>query len=199
MHVSAWYSPRNLLVPLVGGIALTVTPFELWVIGGPLMLAWIVHSAIHNHSAATAQLTVVAIILVVAYFAPVKQTDYVGVRRTRLPKTSLTLGELEQITGRQSGPRNIPVLILWRMKGELRSTTVEFPREELLVRDLIAGIEAQSPLRHRFAPGCLSGATLLFGAMPWSLSFRDPHFPYCTDEDEAAEESAPLSPSGSAR
>jgi hypothetical protein len=79
-----------------------------------------------------------------------------------LPKREMTLAELSEPEAyglppsRQDYQMTPPEGLADRM--------VRFPSTDLSVGEIIAAIECQSPLRHRFRPGCGNSATILWGS-----------------------------------
>jgi hypothetical protein len=198
MNRVAWRSPRNLLVPLIGAAVVAVTPLELLIFTLPLLVGWLIWTAVQSPTAGLLQLAIVSIVLLLGAFAPVKFQDRVLDRQLALPASEMTISELNQATSWGANHERVPVHISWRARQDLWSTKVQLPTERLTLRDFIAAVETQTPLRHRFVH-CGNGATILFGYGPsGELYFRDPQQPFMT-EDQAADPSPPLSPRDSAR
>ncbi|KAJ3052784.1 hypothetical protein HK102_011830 [Quaeritorhiza haematococci] len=107
-------------------------------------------------------LAVAPAIVLAAYLAPVKEFDRLPERRLTLPKLEMTLAELSEPEAhglppsRQDYQMTIP-------EG-LADRVIRFPSTELSVGEFVAAVEGQTPLRHRFRPGCGNTATILGGS-----------------------------------
>jgi hypothetical protein len=88
----------------------------------------------------------VAIVLVAAY-APIKVVDQQMSRSITLPKQVMTVAELADPV--EHGWNRFYYCSVSVPEG-LADRAVEFPSRDLTVRQFIAAVEAQTPLRHRF-------------------------------------------------
>ena len=110
-------------------------------------------------------------VVAAAASAPVKVVDRQKSRRITLPKQVMTLAELADPIEHgwdrfYYGSVNVP--------AGLADCAVWFPSRELTVGEFIAAIEAQTPLRHRFAH-CGNGYTVLWGGdCSFGLHFHAP-------------------------
>lgn len=199
MKRNTWQVVSNVFCALFAAAVIAATPIELAIITVPLLLAWIIRTALQSPATAQFQVALVGAVIAGAYFAPLKYVNHVLGRPITLAKKTLTLAELKAQTGWAGGRRDLPTSIHWRVDKKLQSTVVTFPTEELTLREFVQTVEAQTHLRHRFAGGCANGSTILFGVPPSFLVFRDPEHPYEFSDDEDTREAAPLSQSSPAR
>ena len=105
--------------------------------------------------------TITIVVVVLAVLAPVKTTERVLDRRMILPRTAMTLEELDRDTNFVDAhwlPRSIHV----SSKPEDADQVIRFRDTDVTLREFIATIEKQSNLRHRFL-NCGNGSSILFG------------------------------------
>ncbi len=176
------FGPRSLLLQVaLGGVAaVSIPPFNfaaflLW--GAFLVLSVRKQLRRRRFALATALFTThvafFAGIVTAAYLAPGKTTDRFLDRRITLPKSSMTLAELE---GDPDGPRPF-----WRLSSvrilapdDEKTKLIAFPEATLTLRQFVRAIESQSTLRRRFHH-CGNGWTVLRGGdCSFGLSLRDP-------------------------
>jgi|SRR6185437_3044076 hypothetical protein len=107
-------------------------------------------------------IVVMGVVLLLAIQAP-KTVDRIMDRRVVLPKTKVRLGELREWT---EGPRplglHLPVGVSMVQLDTDASRVVEFPALELSLRQFVASIENQTPLRHHFR-SCGNGYSIRDG------------------------------------
>ncbi len=105
-----------------------------------------------------------------AALAPCKTVDRVLARTMRLERDSFTLGEL-----REGKPhrREGQILCWFSVPERLSGQAVRFPGRTISLRQMIAAVEEQTPLRHRFFH-CGNGLTILWGGDCSFLGFREP-------------------------
>ena len=117
------------------------------------------------------------VVITVAAFAPVKVTDRLMERPVTIPKTEMTLAELNEYC--QLHRRgNLPIHIYVEFYEADSTRTVHWSAERMTLRQFIAALESQTPLRHRFS-GCGNGWTILWGNdCSFGLSMRDPKTVY---------------------
>jgi hypothetical protein len=172
----------HVLATLGLGTALVATPipinFAALVIWAILLARWVTRRVRESGQRAGAtelviQLVTMSVLVLAAASAPVKVTDQVKAWHITLPRQSMTIGELEE--PECSGlPRMFPSLIRIGAPDILASRVVRFPSRELTVGELIATVEAQTPLRHRFGH-CGNGWTILWGGdCSFGLTFDVP-------------------------
>ena len=151
---------------------------------GGTVLGWVVASMIGVcvvgarrglDAAVVASLTQLAVVggcVALASVAPVKTVDRVLERRLVLPATSLTLGELRTYFGSPAGWKLATHVSITEEQAQLKRV-IQWPDREVSVRQFIAAIEAQTPLRHHFG-GCGNGSSILFGSnCVFGLRFSD--------------------------
>jgi hypothetical protein len=109
------------------------------------------------------QFAIMSVLVLAAYSAPVKIVDHVKARRVILPKQAMTIDEVYD-----------SLLHGISIPDDLTGQVIRFPSRDLTVKELIAAIEAQTPLRHSFRH-CGNGYTILWGGdCSFGLSFRVP-------------------------
>ena len=161
---------EHALVPLLLAVMMIIVPLPLllfvaWGLYLLISLQWTDAEHGSRRAAATLlQVGVVSAVLVTAVLAPVKTKDRILDGVVHLPRTQMTLGELQQHIDQ------LPYGERWRAFGSLeleipaseKSQTIVLPARHLPLRDFIAAVEAQSALRHRFF-SCGNGYTILYG------------------------------------
>ena len=114
-----------------------------------------------------------AVLVGAALYKPTKSTEKLLDRPTTLPKTELTLAEIDELAGwnRDDG---FPYRFSMRFAEIDQDMIVRFPARDLTLREFVAVIENQTPLRFDFAI-CGSGMSLLFGPSGiMGMNLRDP-------------------------
>ncbi len=104
---------------------------------------------------------VTAVVVIAAILAPVKTVDRVLNRSVSLPKTVLTLSEMDLNTNYESA-QWIPRYIHVEATSKNAGTAIAFRSKEITLREFIQTIEKQSALRHRFSH-CGNGSSILYG------------------------------------
>ncbi len=155
---------RNVLLASVFGIVAVALPFSfitlaIWLV----VFLWSVgkqHGA-RGGVAVVSQIAVMALIIATAVIAPVKTTERFLDRTIELPKSSMTLAEIE---GDPNGPHPdwCPFSVHLRVEPDEKTKEINFPSENLTLREFVQAIESQSTLRHRFSH-CGNGSTILWG------------------------------------
>ena len=112
------------------------------------------------------QLAIVATIIVVAGYLPIKQIDQCMNREITLPKTEMTLGELSEL--RSNG--HVHPLYL-ELEPEHEPLVVHFPRTRMRLGEVMTTIEQQAKFR-RVISSCGTGATILWGSCPMYIMMR---------------------------
>jgi hypothetical protein len=126
--------------------------------------------------AAAAVMTQVAVflgIVTAAHLAPGKTTERFLDRAITIPKTRMTLAELE---GDSDGPPPewCPSSVSISVPDDEKTKAIVFPTAELTLRQFVHAIESQSTLRHRFAH-CGNGWTIFGGGdCSFGLHLRQP-------------------------
>lgn len=100
-------------------------------------------------------------VIVAAVLAPVKTTERVLERTLVLPKTELTVAEMDREQGFES-VRWLPRYVVVATTSENAKKQIRFRATEITLREFISTIESQSELRHRFMH-CGNGSSILFG------------------------------------
>lgn len=100
-------------------------------------------------------------VVVAAVFAPLKSTERVLDRRLVLPKTVLTIAEMDHATNFEN-TRWLPRTIDVASTAENADQEIRFRATEISLREFVDTIESQSTLRHRFRH-CGNGSSILFG------------------------------------
>jgi hypothetical protein len=142
-------------------------------------LAWVLEKASrgpasqrwrHACKVLVIQGTAIAFVLGLAALAPVKTKAAILSRSVVLPKTDMTLQELQEVTN--AGQFRLPVKFSVTIRETQRQSIVSWPSKELSLDEFVAAIEKQTPLRHRF--GSCMGWTVLWGRdCVFGLSMRD--------------------------
>jgi len=173
---------RNGLLPsllgtitVVSVLPLNFAAFALWL----ALLASFVRKQLRQRrstiavTSAMMQMAVIVAIVTAAHLASGKMTDRFLDRTILLPKSRMTLGELE---GDPDGPRPEwrPFSVSISVPGEEKTKVIVFPETSLTVRQFVCAIESQSTLRHLFAH-CGNGWTILWGGdCSFGLHLRHP-------------------------
>ena len=122
---------------------------------------------------------VAAGVIAAAQAAPVKTSDRLMARPVTLAKESMTLGELDAMLAAHEARRvGFPVQVYLTVPPEEADRVVHWGRREMTLRQFVAAIEAQTPLRHQFG-SCGNGwsSILLGGNCVFGLSFSAPSEP----------------------
>ena len=165
----------------LGGLAVAfVIPFNL-----VALVFWVVvlYHIVRDHLRAErgqdallavgTQVATMVLVITVAAFAPVKVTDRLREEPVAVPKTEMTLAELEEFC--QFHRRgNLPVYISISFDKAASDQVVRWPAQHMTLGHFIDALESQTSLRHRFS-GCGNGWTILWGNdCSFGLSLRDP-------------------------
>lgn len=117
---------------------------------------------------------IVVAIVVWAIAAPGKIKDEVLDRPVRLPKAEMTLAELKQLAEENPHWQSFPTHVSVQLRGIDASTDVHFRGRAMSLREFVADVESQTPLRHRFG-SCGNGYTILGGEdCCFGMNLRDP-------------------------
>jgi hypothetical protein len=117
------------------------------------------------------QLATMAALILAAAAAPGKVVDRVKARRVALPRLAMTVAELREPLDHGL---TIPRFYSISAPDDLAGEVVRFPRADPTIREFIAAIESQTPLRHRFHH-CGNGWTILWGGdCSFGVFFRVP-------------------------
>jgi len=117
------------------------------------------------------QLATMGALVLAAASAPGKVVDQVKARLVALPRREMTVAELREPS---AYGLTIPLRYTVSAPDDLAGHVVRFPRANPTVREFIAAIETQTPLRHRFGH-CGNGWTILWGGdCSFGLFFRVP-------------------------
>lgn len=166
LGVALWHVVLPLL--LAGVMSVSIPPFNfaafaLWIV----FLARTVRGQLRRNrsrlavASVTLQLAGVAAIVTAAHMAPVKTTDRFLDRTITIPKSRMTLAELE---GEPDGPRPDwrPFAVSVVVPASERNHVIAFAGTTLTLHEFVDAVESQSTLRHRFAH-CGNGWTVLWG------------------------------------
>jgi hypothetical protein len=104
---------------------------------------------------------VTSVVTIAAVLAPVKTTERVLEHPLVLPKTELTLAEMDREADFKS-TQWLPRYIYVATTSENADAQIRFRSTEITLREFIDTIESQSKLRHRFMH-CGNGSSILFG------------------------------------
>ncbi len=159
-------SPLHVLISIALAMVIVALPMGLILMPIPWMI-WVVVASRRESgrgrggSTVATYVAVTALVIVGAILAPVKTTERVLDRRLLLPKTELTLAEMDrEVNFDQTEwlPRYVDV-------GTTKAnadTRIRFSATNITLREFVDTIESQSTLRHRFAH-CGNGSSVLFG------------------------------------
>jgi hypothetical protein len=167
----------NVLIAAAFGIATVALPFPF--VSLAIWLGALFWSVRKQHGArptakVVLQAATMVLIIVAAIKAPVKTTERFLTRTIELPKTTMTLAEIESSPTYGPAPHWLPVSIHVKVEPDEQSTEIAFPSTEITVREFVSVIESQSTLRHRFGH-CGNGSTILHGGdCSFGLSLRRP-------------------------
>lgn len=160
-------SPLHVLIAIALAAMVVVLPM-----GHILMpIPWIVVVAVAwkretKHSRGTSTLAtyaaVTAFVIVAAILAPVKTIERVLDRPLVLPKTELTLAEMDRETEFEDTGDWLPQYISVASTPGNAAHEIRFRATDITLREFVATIEEQSDLRHRFMH-CGNGSSILFG------------------------------------
>lgn len=147
-----------------------------------MIVPWIIvvsvacrHEAKRNRGTSTlvTYVAVTAVVVLAAILAPVKTADRVLESPLVLPKTELTLGEMDR-------DKNYDTLDWLPHSVSIASTpgkaaqAIRFRETDITLREFVETIEEQSNLRHRFRH-CGNGSSILYGGdCAFGLHLRDP-------------------------
>jgi hypothetical protein len=108
---------------------------------------------------AAIQITVMTLVVVAAWHAPVKLVDRMLDRQIELPRTEFALSEL--MAKEEPELFDLPHMRL-PTASHHEGEVVTFPSTKLTIREFISIVEHQSTLRHRYA-NCANGWSILWG------------------------------------
>jgi hypothetical protein len=172
---------NGLLPALLGGVAvvsvlpINVAAFAVWL----ALLAISVQEHLRQQRSglaitlSTTQVAVIVAIVTAAHLAPGKTTDRFLDRTITIPRSRMTLAELE---GDTDGPRPewCPFSVWISVPDDEKTKVIAFPETTVTLRQFVGAIESQSTLRHRFAH-CGNGWTILRGGdCSFGLHVRHP-------------------------
>ena len=120
------------------------------------------------------QSATMAIVITGAVLAPLKPADRHMPGPVTLPKTVMTLTELEDLTHSPFAryPFKIRVNIYFPKSQAARA--VQFPSTNITLGEFVAALEGQTSLRHRFM-SCGQGHTILWGGDNFGLWLDVPY------------------------
>lgn len=167
------------LIGLAFGLMFVVCVFPLNVL---VFIAWIAladtmarlssPSGVTRLKPIIAQVTIFATVTVLAFASPFKTQHEHLTKQVRLPKSDVTVSELQRITA-QHGRCTLPVHVTFDYYGDLNDKLIHFEKVDLTLGEFITAVENQTPLRHRFAH-CANGYTILWGYPPsFMLALND--------------------------
>lgn len=102
----------------------------------------------------------ITLAITVAVLAPVKTQDRLMKKSVTLPKTEMSLEELELLTHNEQ--LQWPTFVHVNYPDAEASRLVSWPAKDLTMREFVTAIEEQTPLRHRFR-FCGVAMTILWG------------------------------------
>jgi hypothetical protein len=159
-------SPLHVLI----AIALAVTIVALPMGHIMMVIPWIIVVAIasqreskrgHGGITFATYVFVTSFVIIAAVLAPVKTTERVLENPLVLPKTELTLSEMDRETDFER-TQWLPRYIYVATTSENADRQIQFRTTDITLREFIDTIESQSELRHRFMH-CGNGSSILFG------------------------------------
>ena len=158
---------HHIVFALVLAVPLVALPMDAALLVGMTWLIFVGYASWlaskHQRGFATF-MTYVAVTLlatIAAYLAPVKTSEKSLDQRIVLPKTQLTLTEMDFESNPAARDCLMPFATV-RPAPETASQVIQFPGTELTLHEFVQTIEKQSKLRHRFHY-CGNGYSVLFG------------------------------------
>jgi hypothetical protein len=106
-------------------------------------------------------MSVFAATVYAAHLAPCKTTDRYLDKKIELPRTNIALRELACLDDDYTASLYLNGVTV-SISDDLTDSSVDFPATTITLRDFVATIESQTPLRHRFGH-CGNGSTVLWG------------------------------------
>lgn len=172
-----WIADFAIAAALGAVASISIQPILVLLLGLWAVFLWRRTQQVSNNWSIVApagfQIATLLLVLVAAYWAPVKTTDRVLTLPVQLEHDTYTLVELKE----QSGNPNsdvFPVSTSFTFSTEDASKKIAFSAQKLSLSEFIDTIESQSRLRHRFMH-CGNGWTLLWGGdCSFGLTIRDP-------------------------
>lgn len=159
-------SPQHVLIATALAVTIVVLPM-----GHMLMFfPWIIVVAVasrretkRGRGALTfgTYLVVTFFVVVAAILAPVKTTESVLDRPMVLPRTELTIAEMDRETNFENAEW-LPRYIYVATTSDNADQQIRFRATDITLREFVDTIESQSGLRHRFMH-CGNGSSILFG------------------------------------
>jgi hypothetical protein len=107
------------------------------------------------------QVAAMTAVISLARYAPVKTRDRLLARRVILPKAEMSLAELRDLAELPER-EGMPLRVSVSYPETYARRVIRWPTREMTLREFIEAVEAQTPLRHRFA-SCGNGFTVLWG------------------------------------
>jgi len=176
------FAATHTLIPCILGSLFVVAVLPLDAL---VLLIWLVvlnvasrrHFEAHRANFGIAVLGIQALVMVAivaaAHLAPVKTTNHVLSRPVTLPKTEMTLAEIQEHVGSYRR-ESFPIFTLMTVPDAHRSATIRFPARQMTLRQFVTAVENQSSLRHHFRH-CGNGSTVLWGGdCSLGLALREP-------------------------
>jgi hypothetical protein len=120
------------------------------------------------------------LVVVGAALAPVKTTEKILENRLQLPRSEITLAELDDEARFEQLHDWLPGYVHITSPPDASAQRVRFRSKEITLREFVATIEGQSTLRHRFSH-CGNGSSILFGGDAcFGLYLREQRLPAAT-------------------
>jgi hypothetical protein len=159
-------SPLHILVAIALAVVVVVMPMGHILLPIPWLMVvavvWKGESKRDRGASTVATYTVVtAVIIVAAILAPVKTTDRVLNRPLVLPRTEMTLAEMDRENNFEKAEW-LPRYIYVTARSDNAEIPIRFRKTDITLREFVNTIESQSELRHRFGH-CGNGSSILFG------------------------------------
>jgi hypothetical protein len=159
-------SPLHILIAIALAVTIVVMPM------GHIMMAfpWIIVVAIASKRESkrgdgaitfATYVLVTSFVIFVAVLAPVKTTERALENPLVLPKTELTLSEMDREIDFER-TQWLPRYIYIATTSQNVDKQIRFRTTDITLREFVDTIESQSDLRHRFMH-CGNGSSILFG------------------------------------
>jgi hypothetical protein len=161
-----WISPRHILMATVASALIVALPMGVTLlIPYLLIIAVIWRFESKRGRAASTLLTyfvITAVVFVGAVLAPIKTTQRILDRRLHLPRTEITIAELDDEAQFQGRRDWLPRYVRVASTPDNAAQWIHFRARNITLREFVDTVERQSNLRHRFAH-CGNGSSVLFG------------------------------------
>lgn len=159
-------SPRHILIAIALAASIVVLPMGQFLMPIPwIVIVGVACKLEARRGRGTATLVtyvaVTAVVVVAAILAPVKTTERVLDTRLILPKSDLTLAEMDRGQNFEN-TEWLPQYISVASTPDNADQEVRFGETNVSLREFVDTIERQSELRHRFRH-CGNGSSILFG------------------------------------